>query len=91
MKIVQLIRCPHNGPPSYAIDQFFKDEDCTIRHRFDGPAIIWSNGEVDYYINGNFCNHDAYCNWLKEMKIDLNDLSEHDKSIIMMTWGFENG
>jgi hypothetical protein len=31
---------------------YFKDKEMTIRHREDGPAAEWSNGDKAWYLNG---------------------------------------
>ena len=31
---------------------YFKDEDCTILHREDGPAVEHSDGHKEWYLNG---------------------------------------
>ena len=33
---------------------YYKDQEHTIIHRVDGPAIIWKGGHNEYYIN-NVC------------------------------------
>lgn len=56
------------------------------RHRSDGPAVVWHNGKSGlWYINGyNITN--LVREWAKEINIDLNNLSEDDKTIIVMKW-----
>lgn len=31
---------------------YYKDEQCTILHREDGPAKIYKNGDKEWFING---------------------------------------
>ena len=57
----------------------------TFRHRLDGPAILYSNGEETWCIN----NHDVtdkITKWAEENNIDLDNLSEHDKLLIKLVW-----
>jgi hypothetical protein len=56
-----------------------------VLHRLDGPAITWDGGET-WAING--CKVDIEINkWAKERDIDLNNLSDLEKSVIALEWG----
>jgi hypothetical protein len=56
-----------------------------IRHRLDGPAILKMNGEISWYINGYFAT-DRLTKWADERNIDLENLTDEDKAIIIMEW-----
>jgi hypothetical protein len=47
MKQEQYIHIDKNGEKRY-----YKDEEMTILHREDGPAIEWADGDKYWYING---------------------------------------
>jgi hypothetical protein len=54
-------------------------------HRLDGPAIIAADGREFWWINGHNICHDLR-KWAKEREIDLTNLSDEDKSAIMLEW-----
>jgi hypothetical protein len=43
-------------------------DDACIWHREDGPAVIWSNGRVAWYINGEHMSFNAW-----SLLVDLTD------------------
>lgn len=53
------------------------------RHRIDGPAIEYSSGACWWYINGKSINR----NLLEKHGIDLNNITEEDKLLIMLIFG----
>lgn len=36
----------------YGSTMYFKDENLTIRHREDGPAIVYTDGGKEWYVDG---------------------------------------
>jgi hypothetical protein len=54
-------------------------------HRLDGPAIL-SCGYGYWFINGNDVTKKIN-KWAKERDIDLNNLSDLEKSVIALEWG----
>lgn len=71
-------------------------------HRYDGPAIVtgnfgfradWKNidpkniRQFVWAINNVSIDEIAYKNWLDEMDMDINNLSDKDKVIIDLKWG----
>lgn len=38
----------------YGHKLYFKDEEKTILHRMDGPAVEWTGGHKEWHINGVF-------------------------------------
>ena len=38
---------------------YYKDKQMKIRHREDGPAIEWNDGNKSWYINGNLHREDG--------------------------------
>jgi hypothetical protein len=62
------------------------------RHRLDGPAVDWKSDNKPFtkriklwYING--CDiTDKIKQWAKERDIDLENLSDMDKSVITLEW-----
>lgn len=62
-----------------------------LKHRTDGPAVVWNNGRSGlWYING-FSVDKLIRHWASDIEIDLNNLSEDDKVIIAMVWGDYHG
>ena len=49
---------------------YFKDPECTVLHREDGPAVEHANGRKDWYLNGKLHREDGpaieYTNGTKE-------------------------
>ena len=41
-------------------------------HSWDGPAIIYENGDVEYYVYGNKYTKQQYLNLLNDMKMQNN-------------------
>ena len=33
--------------------RWYKDADCTILHKEDGPAVIWADGEQSWWLDGD--------------------------------------
>lgn len=65
------------------------------KHRYDGPATSFialniNSGEPEprerWYIRGTQVNSHAYQQWIKEMEIDLKNLSDEDKTLIDLKW-----
>lgn len=55
-------------------------------HRLDGPAIVWSNGKgISWYINGWEVTTEIR-EWANELGIDLENLSEDEKLLIVIKW-----
>lgn len=36
----------------YAGTHWYKDANCTIRHRVNGPAVEWPDGDKEWWVNG---------------------------------------
>ena len=47
---------------------YYKDEDCTIYHREDGPAIEYADGDKSWYLNGFLNRSDGPAVDFKESK-----------------------
>lgn len=57
-------------------------------HRYDGWASTGVLGQEYWSINGKIIeNPQDYFDWLKEMDMDINNLSDKDKVIIDLKWG----
>ena len=41
--------------------RWYKDAECKVLHRTDGPAIEWSNGDKRWYIDGQLNRIDGPC------------------------------
>ena len=54
-------------------------------HRLDGPAIIYRDGTLKWFINDHNVTPDIH-QWAKENDIDLDNLSEDDKLLIKLIW-----
>ena len=50
-------------------------------HRLDGPAVIPDNGKPEWFIN-NYPASNEVERFAKEMFIDLENLTEEDKTLI---------
>ena len=50
-------------------------------HRENGPAVIYSDGYTEWWING-VCITDKVNFWANERNIDLDNMSEMDKVIL---------
>lgn len=62
------------------------------RHRFDGPSYIPGKLEKDtqkWYIMDNRINVSEYKKWLEQNGIDIENLSEEDKTLIIMRWAIK--
>ena len=51
------------------------------RHREDGPAKIWPNGKLDWYINDWHFDFNRWKKWVK--------LSEEELTVLIITYGKE--
>jgi hypothetical protein len=58
------------------------------RHRLDGPAII-GHSKL-WYINGHKVTNEIKA-WARERNIDLENLTDDDKTVIMVEWSSYNG
>lgn len=70
----------------------------TELHRWDGPASIMENGDKIWYIHGKpiaYFSHehnrwigadDTLETWLKDNKIDLENLTPEDQTIMKLFW-----
>lgn len=57
-----------------------------VLHRLDGPAINYFNSKIfEWHVNGNDINHLIHP-WAKIMGIDLDNLTEYDKTLINIKW-----
>lgn len=59
-------------------------------HRFDGPAYVNSsiiNVKSRWYIKDNLVDEEEYTDWLKFNDIDINNLTDDDKLLILLKWG----
>lgn len=76
-----------NGPAEYdAVKNVSRYSVNGLRHRIDGPAVLWDGSKQGlWYVNG-FCVDKEIRQWSNEMEIDLENLSEDDKVIIAMMW-----
>lgn len=54
-------------------------------HRLDGPAHV-RHELKEWWINGRWVHLKIHA-WAEEMGIDLDNLTDHDKTIIAMVWG----
>ena len=72
-------------PQYIEIDEFgnkryYSDRDMTIIHREDGPAIEWSDGSKEWWLNGEFHREDGpaveYANGYNEWWLNSKFLSE---------------
>jgi len=36
----------------YGTKRYYKDREMTVYHRTDGPAVEWSNGDKEWYVDG---------------------------------------
>jgi hypothetical protein len=59
------------------------------KHRLDGPAFTWGDYS-EWWINGHHVTA-KMIKWAKERDIDLNNLTDLDKAVIMMEWSNYNG
>ena len=57
-----------------------------LRHRIDGPAIIGRDGINEWHINGYNVDQKIR-EWATTMNIDLDDLSDGDRGVIVLVWG----
>lgn len=57
-----------------------------LLHKLDGPARIWSDGQTEWWFHGKEISESQYKEWIKEVGIDLDNLSEYDKNLIVMKW-----
>lgn len=59
-----------------------------ICHRLDGPALTYSHPEMnaDWFIMNEHVDTDEYLTWIKEMGIDLNNLTGDDEMLIILRW-----
>lgn len=63
-------------------------------HRLDGPAVIWHPHKKleeniirrQWWINGNPVT-EIIIPWAEDMGIDLENLSEDDRFLIVLKWG----
>ena len=39
--------------------RWYKDSDCTILHKEDGPAVVWFDGEQHWWFDGNIHRTDG--------------------------------
>ena len=65
--------------------RFIRTDKCIV-HRLDGPAMIWEDGDFDWWING-FCITYQIRPWANEIGIDLDNLTDDDKVLIKLAWG----
>lgn len=54
-------------------------------HRLDGPAITDTHGKAFWFINGKNVTT-PITQWAEEMQMDLNNLSLHEKFLIICKW-----
>jgi hypothetical protein len=45
---------------------FFKSEHGISPHREDGPAIVWKNGNKDWYLDGRIYTFEEWCELLNK-------------------------
>lgn len=58
----------HKDSP-YECIIYYKDKECTIIHRENGPAIEWYDGVSNYYLNGvKFYSEKEYLQQLAIMR-----------------------
>lgn len=74
-KIMEVVECHRN--------------DFNELHRLDGPAVVWSSGDVEWWFNGWYVSN-FIISWAKKMDVDLENLTEYDKTIIQMVWNDYN-
>ena len=55
-------------------------------HHLYGPAFVRSDGHFEWCIHDNDVTKQIQ-KWAKERDIDLNNLTDEDKMIIMIEWG----
>lgn len=57
-------------------------------HCYTGPAIIFHPNDLndEWYIHGTKVKEEEYLSWLKEMDMDINNLSDEDKILIDLRW-----
>ena len=60
------------------------------RHRLDGPAYLCYNGEKYWFIN-DYNVTDIITNWAKDNDIDLDNLTDVDKTLIKLVWADYSG
>ena len=54
-------------------------------HRLDGPAYLCYNGEKYWFIN-DYNVTDKITTWAKDNDIDLDNLTDVDKTLIKLVW-----
>lgn len=64
--------------------KYYKDKDCKIIHREDGPAIEFSNGGKFWVINGKFHKEDGPAIIFSNNDVEywLNDISYSEKEYL---------
>ena len=67
------------------IDFFIVRNTVTIRHRVDGPAIIWGNNLTEWVFDGTLVTRQIK-QWAMTHNIDLNNLSDEEKNMIKLVW-----
>ena len=77
----QYIKIDENGSKFY-----FKDKAMTKRHREDGAAIEYADGDKEWYLEGNYYNEaefNAKMNPVKELTVaDIEKLLGHRVKIV---------
>lgn len=65
--------CRKNGPAIHTFNyyaQIWYQERYRGKHRLDGPQIIYSNGEVEYWVDNNYiCDNEKDFNTWKKIQI----------------------
>jgi hypothetical protein len=73
--------------------RYFSDEAMTVLHREDGPAVEYSDGDKDWYINGKRHREDGpaieYTNGYKAWYIN-NKLHREDGPAVVHTNGYKD-
>jgi len=54
-------------------------------HRLDGPAIVWYDGDKDWYINGKKLNTKKVEAWIKNNNINLK--TKAHQALFMLRFG----
>ena len=54
-------------------------------HRLDGPAIIWKDGDTEWWIDDTNITG-KITPWANNVGIDLDNLTDDDKVLIKLTW-----
>lgn len=74
----------------------YEDGDCMycingVLHRYEGPARNVGSAESsyriqDYFIRGKHISTDEYLSWIKNHDMDIDNLSDNDKTLIDIRW-----